>query len=329
MRSGLLLQKYKTTIAEAGTLQLEFGRLSAVTGDPKYAIAAAKAQTFFYQRFKEGRASRFVMRVFYGERSHVLGGLFPVNVGLERGDLSGHFSWGAGGDSFYEYLLKCWLAQGRDPDSPLLEMYSAAVEGLMTHMVHTSSPGGLKYISSSDNRMEHLACFVPGLLALGAHVRPQARDRQAEFSLAEELAYTCHEMYKRMATGMAAEAVIFGQGSANDFVADAPSSMWTMLRPETVESFFILHELTGDPKYREWGHEVFDALEKTCRAPFGYGVHPDVTKPKLKCCMGADDKEPTFFAAETLKYLFLLQDPERKMSLETFVFSTEGHPLPL
>ena len=38
-------------------------------------------------------------------------------------------------------------------------------------------------------------------------------------------------------------------------------------------------------------------------------------------------KMESFFTAETLKYLFLLQDPDHRISLETYVFNTEAHPL--
>ena len=37
------------------------------------------------------------------------------------------------------------------------------------------------------------------------------------------------------------------------------------LRPEIVETFFILNQLTGDPVYREWGWEIFMSIEKFCK----------------------------------------------------------------
>ena len=38
-----------------------------------------------------------------------------------------------------------------------------------------------------------------------------------------------------------------------------------LLRPETVEALFLLWRTTGDPKYRDWGWEIFEAFEKHCR----------------------------------------------------------------
>ena len=34
----------------------------------------------------------------------------------------------------------------------------------------------------------------------------------------------------------------------------------------------------------------------------------------------------SFFLAETLKYLYLLQSPDHDISLEKYVFNTEAHP---
>lgn len=35
----------------------------------------------------------------------------------------------------------------------------------------------------------------------------------------------------------------------------------------------------------------------------------------------------SFFLAETMKYLFLIQDTENKVNLTKYVFNTEAHPL--
>ncbi len=34
------------------------------------------------------------------------------------------------------------------------------------------------------------------------------------------------------------------------------------LRPETAESLFVLHHTTGNPIYREWGWQIYQAIEK-------------------------------------------------------------------
>lgn len=108
----------------------------------------------------------------------------------------------------------------------------------------------------------------------------------------------------------------------SDLVAAARAPFY-ILRPEAAESLFILHQLTGNPIYREWGWSMFQAIERGCRTAFGYGAHPDVRDPGRT----PDDRMESFFLAETLKYLYLLQSPDHEISLAKYTFNTEAHPL--
>ena len=49
-----------------------------------------------------------------------------------------------------------------------------------------------------------------------------------------------------------------------------------ILRPETAESLFILQQLTGDPIYRDWAWEIWEAIEANCKTPSAYGAIPNV-----------------------------------------------------
>ena len=60
------------------------------------------------------------------------------------------------------------------------------------------------------------------------------------------------------ATGLSPEFVAFVK-SAREPVHGVP---YNMLRPEAVESIFMLWVVTGNPQYREWGWEIFQAFEK-------------------------------------------------------------------
>jgi len=177
-----------------------------------------------------------------------------------------------------------------------------------------------------DRKMDHLACFMGGVWALGAYTNPDGLDSQkAQRDLAhgKAITYTCYQMYARFPTGLSPEFVRFdGNPDGIDFsVGHAPSYL---LRPEVVESLFVLNYLTGDPVYREWGWEIFQAIERFCRTDEAYGQVSDVRKlnePPL-------DKMESFFLAETLKYLYLLFDPDTEIDiLHTHVFNTEAHPL--
>ena len=127
-------------------------------------------------------------------------------------------------------------------------------------------------------------------------------------SLHQALTYTCYQMYARMETGIAAEFIQFRAGSDFHIGSGAPHYL---LRPETVESFFILNQLTGDPVYREWGWEVFQSIEKYCRTGVGYGTLSTVQSKTQK----PRDKMETFFLAETVKYMYLLQDPDTEVDV--------------
>jgi len=98
-----------------------------------------------------------------------------------------------------------------------------------------------------------------------------------------------------------------------------------ILRPETVESYFLMYRLTKDPKYREWGWEFVQALDNSCKVDGGYSGVRNVYQVEGQ----KDDVQQSFFLAETLKYLYLLFSDESVISLDHWVFNTEAHPLPV
>ena len=52
------------------------------------------------------------------------------------------------------------------------------------------------------HRMEHLSCFIPAMLALGVQQGAVTGDKGKYYmSLAEDLTYTCWQMYKQQYTG--------------------------------------------------------------------------------------------------------------------------------
>jgi mannosyl-oligosaccharide alpha-1,2-mannosidase len=84
-------------------------------------------------------------------------------------------------------------------------------------MVFTSK-GNLTYLAelrsgSPDHKMSHLACFVPGMFALEAMAEKNARKKAELIRLAEALAHTCHESYRRSNTGIGPEVFYFELGS--------------------------------------------------------------------------------------------------------------------
>lgn len=97
------------------------------------------------------------------------------------------------------------------------------------------------------------------------------------------------------------------------------------LRPEAVESFYILWRVTGDVRWRYRGWHVFQAIEREAKTPSGYTC---VDRVHMKVPVQLD-LMPSYFLAETLKYLYLLFLDEDILPLDRWVFNTEAHPLPV
>jgi mannosyl-oligosaccharide alpha-1,2-mannosidase len=147
-----------SSTSEVTTLLLEFGYLSRLTGNRAYEDAASK-----------------VMDVV-GSASGRVQGLCPIMINPNTGKFrSTVFTLGARGDSYYEYLLKCWVASGRR-DERCLRMYKEAMSGVRERLIDsTADVAGLTYVAelqganaaTKQPKMDHLVCFLPGLLALG------------------------------------------------------------------------------------------------------------------------------------------------------------------
>lgn len=122
----------------------------------------------------------------------------------------GHVSMGALGDSFYEYLLKSYLQTG---DVDARQMYDDAIEAFEKNGLIRYSKSGLLYFAEMrydrlESKMDHLACFAGGMLALGAIHDPTSSLTQTtennrasrHMKIAEGITNTCHESYIRTAT---------------------------------------------------------------------------------------------------------------------------------
>ena len=93
-----------------------------------------------------------------------------------------------------------------------------------------------------------------------------------------------------------------------------------VLRPEIIESAYYLYHFTKDPRYLDMGQTFFNGIVKYCKTDVAYAALSDVEE-KTKT-----DRMESFFLAETLKYLYLLFDPEA-LDFDKVIFNTEAHPL--
>ncbi|CAG7928218.1 unnamed protein product [Penicillium olsonii] len=202
-----------TSISEAGSLQLEFKYLAKLTGEAEYWKSVEKTMKLIdLQEPKDGL---------------VQGAIHP-DTGRFKGD---SISLGNKADSYYEYLIKQYL-QTSQTEPVYKEMWDEALQGIRKHLISFTKnsqlmvlgerPQGLDHELSP--RMDHLVCFMPGTIALGATGgQPLSKARKAadwsqqheeEILIARELMKTCWAMHQATATGLAAEI--------SHFVLDEP-----------------------------------------------------------------------------------------------------------
>ncbi|XP_062322417.1 mannosyl-oligosaccharide 1,2-alpha-mannosidase IA isoform X1 [Osmerus eperlanus] len=295
-------------LAEFGTLHLEFLHLSQLSGNPVYTEKVMNIRKLLNRM----------------EKPH---GLYPNFLSPVTGSwVQHHVSVGGLGDSFYEYLIKSYLMSDKT-DQEAKTMYYSALEAIEANLVQ-KSVGGLTYMAEwrggiLDHKMGHLACFSGGMVGLGADDADTPQKRQHYLDLAAEITHTCHESYARSATKLGPEAFRFDGGA--EATATRLSDRYYILRPEVIESYMYMWRLTHDPKYREWGWEAVEALEKHCRVESGFSGIRDVYSSSAS----HDNMQQSFFLSETLKYLYLLFSDDDLLPLEDWVFNTEAHPLPV
>jgi len=296
-------------LSEVGTLHLEFAYLSYITGDPVYLEKVNRIREVLNGLTKPN-------------------GLYPNYVNPKTGRWGNqHVSVGALGDSFYEYLLKAWI-QGGKTDDATRKAYDDAISAIEAKLFQRSHKNHFLYVAEwksgrLEHKFDHLACFTGGMFALGAQSLSD-EEKQKWMKSAEDIANTCHESYIRTPTKIGPESFRF-DSFGNEAVAIRRNEKYYILRPEVFETYFVLWRFTKDPKYRQWGWEAVQALEKHCRVENGYtGIKDVYAANPVK-----DDVQQSFFLAETLKYLYLLFSDDDILPLDSWVLNTEAHPLPL
>ena len=88
-----------------------------------------------------------------------------------------------------------------------------------------------------------------------------------------------------------------------------------ILRPEAIESVFILYRLTGDDTLREAAWRMFNTIEKHTRTDLANAAIKDVTVDRPEKM----NRMESFWLAETLKYFYLIFSEPDVVSLDDYV----------
>jgi mannosyl-oligosaccharide alpha-1,2-mannosidase len=306
----LNLDQSTNNLATMGTLILEWTRLSVLTGNDRYRKLAHAAEMFLLVPTPWGPSTgpKDVVEPFPG--------LVGFDIFIKNGTFkNGYGSWSGGADSFYEYLLKMWMYNASPSNHIFRDRWVKAVESSMRNLASHPVPGfsNITFMQSwqSDKRKgnfsQHLTCFDGGNILLGG----QVLGRRDFIRFGRHLVDGCHHTYANTATGIGPES--FSWWAAEDTSRKPPyfkvESSAYVLRPEVIESYYHAYRITGNPKYQEWAWDAFKAIEKYCKAEFGYSAINNIN------VVGDGDaikrnwrnEQESFWFAETLKYSYLIQ----------------------
>jgi mannosyl-oligosaccharide alpha-1,2-mannosidase len=282
--------------ASPGTLSMELTHLSQLTADSKYYSAVSQVMDVFYRHQNETS----------------LPGLWPMFVSMRRQDVSSgnRFTIAGCADSLYEYLPKMHaLLSGREA------AYEALSQGFLgaanaSLFFRPMLPGNDDILVAGtvdvnergrqvlDPESEHLACFMGGVYALSGRLFKN----RAYIDIGAKLTRGCVYAYKAFPTGMMPERFNMVPCRSRQDCSWSEDT-WTkerkeqpewrdhlpkgfttakdpryILRPEAIESVFILYRITGDAEYMEAAWEMFTAISNGTATEYANAAVLDVTK---------------------------------------------------
>jgi len=223
--------------AEIGTLILEWGALSKLTGKPVYFDTAKRALVELYNRRDPTT------------------GLVGQGINVETGAWTSKDSHVGGAiDSYFEYMLKC---EKLFDDRECGDMYRVSIEAVNKYVADETADGlwygrvDMTTGKRNGTNFGSLQAFLPAVLAMGGDLDRATRLQDSAF---------------RMWTANGIEPESF------NYVTMKPVSEGYNLRPEIIESAYYLSHYTSDPRYLEMGRTMFADLVKHCRTEAGYTV---------------------------------------------------------
>ena len=339
-------------IAEIGSLSLEFTRLSQLTGNPKYYDAVARITDALERSQDYTRIPGLWPIVVNANQLTFKSNIFSVSAmadSLYEYLPKQHLLLGGVGNQYrklYEFALEAAkkhlffrpMSPGdKDILIPGIARYDEAAHAIRL-----------------DPQMQHLGCFAGGMVALAAKTfnleddLPVARklvdgciwayDSQVTGIMPEisqltscEDPSSCpwdeakwhdailstrretEEDVKRFSKAQRAQFVIQQERLQPGYTGLGDFSY--KLRPEAIESIFVLYRITGDRKLQDAAWRMFEAIERNTRTEIANAMLIDVTSevPEKR------DRMESFWLAETLKYFYLIFSPADVVSLDDWV----------
>lgn len=338
-----------TLLAEFGSLSLEFTRLSWLTGDQKYfnaiqritdALEAAQKQTALPGLWPIVVNAQTLE---FDDSTFTLGGM--ADSAYEYLPKQ-HVLLGGSNDQYKNLYLNAM-----DPIKKNIffrPMTPQSADILISGSVYVDSTGKVELQPGG----QHLSCFTGGMVGIGAKIFDRPEELPIARKLIDGCIWAYNatatgimpEVFKLVPCDDRNNcqwnqdkwyAAILGKPDAHhnltlDEREEARIQIETYkfppgfyeiqdrsykLRPEAIESIFILYRLTGDPALLEAAWKMFTTIETHTRTRYGHAGLKDVMNPDSP----KDDKMESFWLAETLKYFALIFSEPTEISLDDWV----------
>ena len=226
--------------AEIGSLIMEFGQLSKITGDKKYYDAAKKAILSVYDK----RSKLDLV----GEQINILTGKWVST----QTHISGYI------DSYYEYLHKSWLLFGDKDFKTAFDKHNAALKKWLIDKtdngwfvrhadMHTGKETATTYGA--------LDAFYAGLCAYAGDVETAKRIQEANM-----------HMWVRFNL----------EPEEYDYRTDSVINAYYILRPENIESCFYLFRATDHYEYLWMAKSMTEDILTHCKTEIAFAGLKDV-----------------------------------------------------
>ncbi|KAF2835834.1 glycoside hydrolase family 47 protein [Patellaria atrata CBS 101060] len=338
--------------AEIGSLTVEFTRLSQLTGDQKYYDAVSRIVDVFADSQNKTllrgmwpiavnpRDKDFTWDTTFslGAMSDSLYEYFPKTYALTGGRLP---IFKQMFETSMNTAAKHLLFRPLTPDNA-----NILVSGIF------DAKNALRAFLKPQG--QHLVCFTGGMYALGGRIF----QNDEYVKIGRKLTDGCIWTYKSMPHGIMPEVFHivpcpdatncqwneagwketvrrhYGLERTDDIDAKIKTERLPkgflqiddgryILRPEAIESVFILYRITGDKNLQDAAWDMFTAIIENTSTHLANAAIADVSVPGEVAKM---DSMESFWLAETLKYFYLIFSDPKIISLDDYVFNTEAHP---
>nr|POE66166.1 mannosyl-oligosaccharide 1,2-alpha-mannosidase mns2 [Quercus suber] len=338
--------------AEIGSLSLEFTRLSQITHDPKWYDAIARIMSIFEQQQNlTNLPGMWPLVVNPRDEDFFSGTVFTLGAMSDSlYEYLPKMDALLGGSEIYARMYRDSM-DAAIQHTIFRPMLPDDADVLISGPVTKHKQGDQSRV---DPEGQHLACFAGGMLALGGRLR----QNNSHLEIGRKLTDGCIWTYQHSALGVMPEsftvvpcstvpcawdeskwyAEVTARASSDDAANGAswiienkrlPKGFSSIddrryiLRPEAIESVFILYRVTGDESLRDLAWEMFNSIIDHTKTEIANAALEDMTDPLAP----KSNSMESFWTAETLKYFYLIFSDPGLISLDDYVFNTEAHPL--